>query len=81
MTLYDTKYIATKDGLSSLAFVASRSEPASTGGYLWCDCGQARRLYSRIMVVFVVQRIDRYSYFSVYLLMLLHQALLSQVFT
>ena len=52
------------------ALLFSRSEPASTdqlqGGY-----GEARRLRSRIVVVVVVQRIDRYSYFFVYLVLLL----------
>ena len=35
---------------------------------------EAQRLRSRIVVVFVVQRIDCYSYFSVYLVLLLRQA-------
>ena len=41
--------------------------------------GVGRQLRSRIVVVFVVQRIDRYSYFCAYLLMLLDQGLLSQL--
>ena len=36
---------------------------------------------SRVVVVFVVQRIDRYSYICVYLALLLYQALLSNLDT
>ena len=39
-----------------------------------------RRLRSHIVVVFVVQRIDRYSYFSVYLVLLLYQAGSAQLY-
>ena len=48
-----------------------------------CGCGETRRLRSRIVVVFVVQRIDRYSYICVYLalLLLLYQALPSNLVT
>ena len=46
-----------------------------------CSCwslgSSPRRLRSRIVVVFVVQRIDRYSYFCVHLILLLEQALLN----
>ena len=36
---------------------------------------------SRIVVVFAAQPIDRYAYISVYLVLLLYQALLSYVLT
>ena len=36
---------------------------------------------SRVVVVFVVQRIDHYSFICVYLALLLYQALLSNVVT
>ena len=64
-------------GLDALLFLVSRSKPASTASWLGPGCGKARRLRSRIEVVFVVQRIDRYSYYGVCLVLLLYQALLS----
>ena len=44
-------------------------------------CGEARRLRSRVVVVFVVQLIDRYSYFCVFLVLLLYLAGSAQIFT
>jgi len=59
-----------KRSLGALLFLVSRSEPASTDSYL-AGCGEARRLRSRIAVVFFLQRIDRYSYMCMYLVLLL----------
>ena len=51
--------------MGALLLLASRSEPASTDSQLYSGCGEARRLRSRIVVVLVVQCIDRYSRTSV----------------
>ena len=59
-----------RGSLGALLFLVSRSEPASTDSWL-SGCGEARRLRSRIAVVFVLQRIDRYSYMCMYLVLLL----------
>ena len=61
--------------------LVSRSAPASTDSLLKSGCGEARRLRSRIVVVFVVRRIDPYAYVGVYLALLLYQALLSNLVT
>ena len=62
--------------LGALLSLVSGSEPRSTDSKLQSGCGEARRLRSRIVVVFVVQHIYRYSYIGVYLVLLLYQALL-----
>ena len=46
--------------LGALLSLVSGSEPRSTDSKLQSGCGEARRLRSRIVVVFVVQRIDCY---------------------
>ena len=60
--------------LGALLSLFSRSEPTSTASQLQSGCGEARRLRSRIVVVFEVQRMDRYSYYCADLVMLLYQA-------
>ena len=47
--------------LGALLSLFSRSKPASTDSKLQSGCGEARRLRSRVVVVFIVQRIDRYT--------------------
>ena len=69
--------------LAALLFLVSKSEPASTDSLLYPGCGEARPLRSRIVVEFVVQRIDRSSYICVprNAYQGMYQALLSYVFS
>ena len=53
------------------------SKPASTDSSLYSVCG----VRSRIVVVFVAQLIDRYSYLCVFLVLLLYLAGSAQIFT
>ena len=69
--------VATKDArwvrCSPCSLGPSPRQPTASCNVV-CGCGEARRLRSRIMVVFVVQRIDRCPYVWVYLVLLLYQA-------
>ena len=65
--------------LGALLSLLSKPEPVPTDNQLYSSCGEARRLRSRIVVVFVVQHIDRYACFCAYLVLLLYQAGSSQL--
>ena len=53
--------------LGVLLFLVSRSERARVDQKMYSVRGETWRLRSRIVVVFVVQCIDRYSYYCMYL--------------